>query len=132
MLESPPIDKTSTKKTFIQFMDLMFAPSSAAQHTASGGVSVVILSGDFGRGEKNHLFARGVPGAGSAWARVNQGRRPNSLPRCTAWVLRLVPSLSKTRLEWVLTVFSLTKSFCAISRLLIPCEICTRISSSRG
>ena len=31
--------------------------------------------------------------------RSSQGSRPNSLPNCTAWVRRLAPSLSKTRLE---------------------------------
>ena len=52
--------------------------------------------------------------------RVNQ----RSKPRCLAELHRLRASsgayLSKTRLEWVLTVFSLTKSFSAISRLLLP------------
>ncbi len=42
------------------------------------------------------------------------------MPSCTAWVRRLAPNLENTRLEWVLTVFSLTKSFSAISRLLMP------------
>ena len=32
------------------------------------------------------------------------------LPICTAWVRRFAPSLSNSRLEWVFTVFSLTKS----------------------
>jgi hypothetical protein len=36
-------------------MEFMFAPFQR-QHTASGGVSVVILSSDFGGGEKNHSF----------------------------------------------------------------------------
>jgi hypothetical protein len=70
-------------------------------------------------------------GANRACARVNQGSSPNSLPSCTACVLRLAPSLSKTRLEWVFTVLSLTKSFSAISRLLRPWAISSRISSSR-
>ena len=72
-----------------------------------------------------------VIGANRACARVNQGRRPNSLPSCTACVLRFAPSLSKTRLEWVFTVLSLTKSFSAISRLLRPWAISSRISNSR-
>src|SRR3984957_13949541 len=62
----------------------------------------------------------------------NQASRPDSLPSCTAWVRRLAPNLSKTRLEWVFTVFSLTKSLAAISRLLRPWAINSRISSSRG
>ncbi len=40
-------------------------------------------------------------------------------------------AMSKTRLEWVFTVLSLTKSFSAISRLLRPWAISSRISSSR-
>jgi hypothetical protein len=36
-------------------MDFMFAPFQR-QHTASGGVIVIILSGDFGCREKNHSF----------------------------------------------------------------------------
>ena len=51
--------------------------------------------------EGNHTF-EGEILAGS------QGRRPNSLPSWTAWVRRRAPSLSKARLQWVLTVFSLT------------------------
>jgi len=37
-------------------------------------------------------------------------------PSWTAWVRRLAPNYIETRLEWVFTVFSLTKSFSAISR----------------
>src|SRR5438445_5174797 len=59
------------------------------------------------------------------------GINPNSFPNCTAWVRRRALSLSNRRLEWVLTVFSLTKSFSAISRLLRPLAISSRISSSR-
>src|ERR1700689_5515442 len=56
------------------------------------------------------------------WARVVHGIKPNSLPNCTACVRRFAPSLSKTRLEWVFTVFSRTNSRAAISRLLNPPE----------
>ena len=56
---------------------------------------------------------------------------PISFPICTACVRRFALSLSNSRLECVLTVFSLTNSFSAISRLLIPCAISARISSSR-
>src|SRR5271154_3301025 len=45
---------------------------------------------------------------------------PSCLPNWTAWVRRRAPSLSKARLRWVLTVFSLTKRRSAISRLLRP------------
>src|SRR5436190_21513440 len=54
------------------------------------------------------------------------------LPICTAWVRRLAPSLSNSRLEWVFTVFSLTNSRPAISRLLNPLAMSPRISSSRA
>lgn len=57
---------------------------------------------------------------------------PSCLPSWTAWVRRRAPSLSKARLQWVLTVFSLTKRRVAISRLLRPCAMSERISSSRG
>ena len=60
------------------------------------------------------------------------GINPNSFPICTAWVRRRALRLSNRRLEWVLTVFSLTKSFSAISRLLRPLAISSRISSSRS
>jgi hypothetical protein len=40
--------------------------------------------------------------------------------------------LSKALLQWVLTVFSLTKRRSAISRLLRPWAIRLRISNSRG
>jgi hypothetical protein len=90
----------------------MFAPSVIADRkeilpagkagrlthpTTPGRVLVVILSGDFAVVMKNHSFVGAI-----------QGSKPNSLPSCTACVRRLAPSLSKTRLEWVLTVFSLT------------------------
>lgn len=55
-----------------------------------------------------------------------------SLPSCTDCVRRLPPSLSNSRLECVFTVFSLTNSRAAISRLLSPGGDQTRISSSRG
>src|SRR5574341_1027692 len=38
-----------------------------------------------------------------------QGMRREAWPIWTAWVRRLAPSLSKSRLEWVFTVFSLTQ-----------------------
>src|SRR6185437_859165 len=48
------------------------------------------------------------------------GIKPSSFAICTACVRRLASSLSNRRLECVFTVFSLTKSFSAISRLLKP------------
>src|SRR5580704_1040499 len=60
------------------------------------------------------------------------GMRREVLATWTAWVRRLAPSLLKRRLEWVLTVFSLTKRRAAISRLLRPAAMRLRISSSRG
>ena len=54
------------------------------------------------------------------------------MPRWTAWVRRAAPSLSKARAQWVLTVFSETKSCVAISRLLRPRATRVRISSSRA
>ena len=59
------------------------------------------------------------------------GISPSSLPICTACVLRLALSLSNRRLECDFTVFSLTKSFSAISRLLMPFAINSSISSSK-
>ena len=47
-----------------------------------------------------------------------QGRRPSSLPRWTAWVRRGGAEVVEGRAQWVLTVFSETKSCVAISRLL--------------
>src|ERR1700685_318555 len=138
VLENKPIDRVPTTKTFIEYRDFMFAPffrkvtlsRTSCFHKLratrieprlnisheAGSVSSsfwLILAA----GEKNHSFGGAVIGANRASgqvssrvsARVNQGRRPNSLPSCTACVLRLAPSLSKTRLEWVFTVLSLTK-----------------------
>ena len=48
----------------------------------------------------------------------NQGINRSSFPNWTAWVRRRAPSLSNTRLECVLTVFSLTYTRAAISLLL--------------
>src|SRR4029077_20599655 len=60
---------------------------------------VVIPSGDFAWKVRKTYF-RGMV----------HGMRRASLPSWTACVRRLAPSLSKSRLEWVLPVFSLTKS----------------------
>lgn len=50
----------------------------------------------------------------------------------TAWVRRLAPSLSNTRLVWVFTGCWLTNSRLALSWLLSPSAIYWRTSSSRG
>ena len=52
-----------------------------------------------------------------------QAMSPWLLASCTACVRRLAPSLSNTRLVWVLIVFSLTNSRSAISLLLRPSAI---------
>jgi hypothetical protein len=46
-----------------------------------------------------------------SWSDPHHGISPEAFPICTAWVRRLVPSLSNSRLECVFTVFSLTKIF---------------------
>ena len=53
--------------------------------------------------------------------------RPSSLPTCTALVRRFTESLSKSRLEWVLTVFSLTKALQRFHGCSRPREIRPRI-----
>ena len=60
------------------------------------------------------------------------GMRRALFPIWTACVRRRAPSLSKRRLACVFTVFSETKRRSAISRLLRPEAIRSRISSSRG
>jgi hypothetical protein len=58
--------------------------------------------------------------------------RREVLASWTAWVRRLAPSLSKRRLEWVFTVFSLTKRRAAISRLLRPADEAEDFEFARG
>ena len=97
------------------------------------GPDVVILSGDFGgNGAEIVLSGEDWPSRRTPLGKQPHGRRPNSLPRWTAWVRRAAPSLSKARAQWVLTVFSETKSWVAISRLLWPRATRVRISSSRA
>src|SRR5687767_12147860 len=57
------------------------------------------------------------------WINFCHGISLSSFAICTACVLRFAVSLSSKRLECVLIVFSLTKSFSAISRLLMPSAI---------
>src|ERR1700680_792307 len=54
----------------------------------------------------------------SVFATACYGIRLSALPTWPALVRRLTFNLSKRRLEWVFTVFSLTNNASAISRLL--------------
>src|SRR5690349_4908345 len=56
-----------------------------------------------------------------------QAIKPASFAIWTAWVRRRAFSLSNNRLECVFTVFSLTNSWAAISRLLNPAAMRVRI-----
>lgn len=57
--------------------------------------------------------------------------RRSSLPKCTAWVRRLAPNLSKTRLS-PYGVFAHEELFRRSPRLLRPWAMSSSISSSRG
>jgi len=73
-------------------------------------------------GAKNHPFG---------WAAEASGNQPGGLADLHG-LGAFAPSLSKSRLEWVFTVFSLTNSRAAISRLLKPAAMRPTISSSRA
>src|SRR4051812_22266927 len=88
-----------------------------AGRLSAAGRSVVIPSGDFAANRQKSSV---------------QGMRPAARAASTALIRRLTPSLSITRPACVFTVFSLTKSVAAISRVLRPRAISCRISNSRG
>lgn len=81
-----------------RFMSLLHL-LSRARNVPGNARDVVTLLGDFALGSEKSSFRVGQIGRG----RTRHGISLALLPICTAWVRRLAPSLSNSRLEWVFT-----------------------------